>query len=162
LEVIPLFHIGDKVFCPLHGAGIIKEIKEICVSDDPRPYYVINLPITGLSVMYPVGQTESGLRHIISEKEARSIIDSFAVEEPDDEKNWSKRYRDNMNRLKSGNVYETARVMKCLIVRNHRKGLSAGERKMLQSAKQILISELMLSLDMNRPEIELKISKVMD
>lgn len=156
-----MFHIGDKVFCPLHGAGIVKEIKEICVSDDPRPYYVIDLPITGLSVMYPVGQTGSGLRHIISETEARSIIDSFSEHEPEDEKNWSKRYRDNMARLKSGDIRQAARVMKCLILRNHQKSLSAGERKMLQSAKQILISELMLSLNTNRPDIERRITKAM-
>lgn len=158
-----MFCIGDKVFCPLHGAGVVKEIKEICLTDDPQPYYVINLPVTGLSVMYPVKQKDTGLRHIINESEANLIIKSFSEDEPEEEeKNWSKRYRDNMTRLKSGDVRQAARVMKGLIIRNHQKSLSAGERKMLQSAKQILISELMLSLDASRPDIEHRITKAMD
>lgn len=150
-----MFSIGDKVACPLHGAGIIENIEKRQSLNKQTDYLVVRLLGLGMRIIIPVASAyESGIRNVISKDDAKKLLLSFPELDFEFENNWTKRYRENMERLKSGNITEVARVYKFLAERNKEKGLSAGERKMLQSSKQILISELMLSLDCPKVEAE--------
>ena len=150
-----MFSIGDKVVYPMHGAGIIESIEEREILGETRKYYVMKIPVGEMKVMIPTNNVEGiGIRDIIDKKAADKVFKSLESECDEQTANWNKRYRENMDKIKSGNVYEVADVVKHLVVRERSKGLSTGERKMLNSAKQILISELVLAKDMNPVDVE--------
>ena len=103
------------------------------------------------------GSAEIGVRPVMDAAEADQILDALPDIEVDADPNWNRRYRENMLRLKSGDLMEVARVMKSLMLRDGERGLSTGERKMLHSAKQILISEIVMSEGSNYEDIERRI-----
>lgn len=150
-----MFLIGDLIAHPLHGAGIIESVVKKRISGAEREYYVLKLPVGDMVVMVPVEGCENiGVRHIISKGEAKEIIQNFNKIEVNNSQNWNKRYRENMSKIKSGKLLEVAEVVKSLMLRDAERGLSTGERKMLHSAKQILISELVIVLDSDYNQIE--------
>ncbi|MBR2895168.1 MAG: CarD family transcriptional regulator, partial [Oscillospiraceae bacterium] len=125
-------------------------------------YYVFKMPVGGLVLKIPVTSSGViGLRSIISREEAQELMKKIADMDVDMTSNWNHRYRENMERLKSGNLYEVARVIKGLTYRDSEKTLSNGERKMLHTAKQILISELVLSTEQDSREVERQIYAAM-
>jgi CarD family transcriptional regulator len=147
---------------PMHGAGIIDSIEEKRINGQTRQYYVLKMPTGGMVVMIPTESSEAiGVRPIVDSEAAESLINSIAQIEADMTSNWNRRYRENMQRLKSGDLLEVARVVKGLMTRDVEKGLSTGERKMLHSAKQILISELVLSQKTSYEEVEMRINAVL-
>ena len=154
-----MFHIGDKIVHPMHGAGVIDSIATQRVNGVVRDYYVLKLPVGGMQVMVPTeNSAEIGVRPIVAAGKAEEIIAALRDIQVENDSNWNRRYRENMLRLKSGDLMEVARVMKGLILRDEKKGLSTGERKMLHSAKQILISEIVLSQNASYEEIEGRIN----
>ena len=111
-----------------------------------KEYYVFKMPVGGLTLKIPVSNCQAiGIRAIISPAEAEAFFEKIPMLEVEPNNNWNKRYQENLSRLKSGDLNEVARVVKGLMRRESRRGLSTGERKMLHSAKQILISEIVLS-----------------
>ncbi len=153
-EVI-MFSVGDKIAHPMHGAGVIAGIEERKINGTVRNYYILKMPVGGMLVMIPTeNSAEIGVRPIINAEEADHILEALPDMEVDMTSNWNRRYRENMLRIKSGDLMEVARVIKGLVARDHAKGLSTGERKMLYSAKQILISEIVLSKSSSYDEIE--------
>lgn len=147
---------------PLHGAGIIDRIEEKKINGVTRKYYVFKMPLGGMLVMIPIENSEEiGVRPIIKPDEADMLMEALSDIKIDMTKNWNRRYRENMLRIKSGDLMEVARVVKGLMARDNDKGLSTGERKMLRSAKQILISEIVLSTSQNYEEVEEKINKAL-
>ena len=141
-----MYRIGDFVVHPMHGAGKIEDIVEEKVEGVRKEYYVFSMPVGGLVLKIPtVGAGTDGMRPVISRGEAQELMDAIPALSVEANSNWNKRYQENMNRLKSGNLYEVARVIKGLVRRESRKGLSTGERKMLYNAKQIMISEIVLA-----------------
>ncbi len=154
-----MFQVGDKIVHPMHGAGVIDGIVENKVNGVMRSYYVLKLPIGGMMVMIPTENcVEIGVRPIIDKKQGDEVIEAIGKIEVEMDQNWNRRYRDNMSRLKSGDLLEVAHVVKGLMLRDVTRGLSNGERKMLHSAKQILISELVLSQSSSYEEIEERIN----
>lgn len=154
-----MFSIGDRIAHPMHGAGIIESIVLRKVDGEEREYYVLKLPVGDMLVMIPVDATENiGVRPIVEADVAADIIDSFASLDVNMTQNWNKRYRENMEKIKSGDLMEVASVIKGLMIRETDKGLSTGERKMLHSAKQILISEIVLSECSSYEEVEKRIN----
>ena len=150
-----MYHIGDKIVHPMHGAGIVDNIVENKINGVVRQYYVLKLPVGGMTVMIPTENSdEIGVRDVVCEETAEKLLQAMATIEVDVTQNWNRRYRENMLRIKSGDLLEVARVVKCLMARDRDKGLSTGERKMLHSAKQILISELVISKNSSYDEIE--------
>jgi CarD family transcriptional regulator len=150
-----MFAIGDKIVYPMHGAGIIESIEEKEILGERKQYYVMKMPIGDMKVMIPICNASCiGIREIINKKDADAVFDSLEGESYEQNSNWNKRYRENMNKIRSGNVFEVAEVVKSLILRERSKGLSTGERKMLNSAKQILISELVLAKNMSPVDVE--------
>ena len=154
-----MFQIGDKIVHPMHGAGVIDSIATQRVNGVVRDYYVLKLPVGGMQVMVPTeNSAEIGVRPMVAAGKAEEIIAALRDIQVENDSNWNRRYRENMLRLKSGDLMEVARVMKGLILRDEKKGLSTGERKMLHSAKQILISEIVLSQNASYEEIEGRIN----
>ncbi|MDK2798747.1 MAG: CarD family transcriptional regulator [Clostridiales bacterium] len=150
-----MYNIGDKIVYPMHGAGIIESIEEKEILGKRQRYYIMKMPIGDMKVMIPMESiNEIGIREVINQQEAESVINIFKSSQTDMCNNWNKRYRENMGKIKSGNIYEVAQVVKNLMYRDKIKGLSTGERKMLSNAKQILISELVLAKGVEQSEIE--------
>lgn len=150
-----MFNIGDKIVYPMHGAGIIEAIEEKEILGKKRKYYIMRLPLGDMKVMIPIDNTDNiGLREVISEKEFAMVVDILKGERSKMSNNWNRRYRANMDKIKSGDIYEVAEVVRNLLLLDRDKGLSTGERKMLNSAKQILISEFSLVRNLNEEQAE--------
>lgn len=150
------YDIGDKVLYPMHGAGEIVGVEEKEILGQIQSYYVLKLPNSAMKVMVPTLKLEEvGLRNIIDIESAMSVIEKFEDDSDEEtEHNWNKRYRENMARLKTGDIYQVLDVVKNLTLRDKKKGLSTGERKMLASSKQILFSELILATGKTEKELE--------
>ncbi|MBF7082823.1 CarD family transcriptional regulator [Desulfallas sp. Bu1-1] len=144
-----MFKIGDKVVYPMHGAGIIEAIEEKEVLGETRQYYILRLPVGDMKVMIPIATCkEVGLREVIDDEGVKRVFGILRGQSTSMSDNWNKRYRANLEKIKSGNIYEVAEVVRNLVYRDKEKGLSSGERKMLENARQILISELVLAMGM--------------
>ena len=149
------YQVGDRIAHPLHGAGEIRAVERKRVEGQNRDYYVLHVSRGEMKVLIPVDACEQiGVRPIISAAEAEAVFQALPGLTPQEEANWNRRYRDNMRQLKSGELLKTASVVKSLALRERRTGLSNGERKMLHSAKQILLSEMMLALDESFEDVE--------
>lgn len=150
-----MFQVGDKVVHPKHGAGVIDRIVEERINGRTQTYYVFSMPVSGLVLKIPTEKSHLvGLRPVMDAAEAAAVIGSLESLSTDETSNWNKRYRENMERLKSGDLYQVARVIKCLMLRDAERGLSTGERKMLHSAKQIFLSEMVLATGENYRSME--------
>ena len=154
-----MFQVGDKIVHPMHGAGVVDSIVQKKVNGVVREYYILKLPVGGMLVMIPTANSEEiVVRPVCRREEADRVLAAIPDIEVDMTQNWNRRYRENMLRLKSGDLLEVARVVKGLMLRDTDRGLSTGERKMLHSAKQILISELVLSENSSYEDIEARIN----
>lgn len=150
-----MFSIGDRVVYPMHGAGIIDGIEEKEILGETRSYFVLHMPLKSMKVLLPVDNMESlGIRKIMSRETFDEVIKVLENEEFDLQTNWNRRYRANMEKVKTGDIFEVATVVRDLIHIDREKGLSTGERKMLSNTKQILISEMILAVDVNEKEAE--------
>ena len=155
-----MYNIGDKIFYPMHGAGVVEAIDEKNVFGKVMTYYCLKMPVGEMNLMIPVDNIEqTGLRDVITREEAMGIIGKMPGLEVPVCENWNKRYRDNLVLLKSGDILEVAQVVKMLLLRERERSLSTGERKMLMSAKNILISEIVLAAGMEKEEAELLIEE---
>ena len=149
-----MYNVGDKVVYPMHGAGEIVGIEEREILNEKQSYYILKMP-GEVKVMVPISTAEQhGIRNVIDKAEAEKVINVLEQDETEMEKNWNKRYRENMDKMKSGNIYEIADVVRNLSFKQKEKGLSTGEKKMLHNAKQILVSELVLAEHATQDEVE--------
>lgn len=153
-----LYQVGDKIVHPMHGAGVIDSIIQKKMSGVVRDYYSLKLPTGSMLVLIPTDHTEEiGVRPVMDAAGADAVLDAMKEIDVEVTQNWNQRYRENMLRLKSGDLLEVARVVKGLLQRDNERGLSTAERKMLHSAKQILISELVLSQDSSYEAMEKRV-----
>ena len=149
-----MFNIGDKVVYPMHGAGIIQDIEEKNILGEKTAYYIIKMP-GEVKVMVPTAKAEEiGMRNIIDGETASKVFQVLETDSTEMSLNWNKRYRDNMEKMKSGDIYEVADVVRNLSFKQKERGLSTGEKKMLLNAKQILVSELTLAENAQKEAIE--------
>lgn len=157
-----MFDVGDKVVYPMHGAGTIDSIDKKNILDEEVEYINISMP-GGVKVMVPRNQAaKQGLRNIISQDEVEKVFCILETDETAMSDNWNKRYRDNMEKMKSGDIYEVADVVRNLSFKQKEKGLSTGEKKMLNNAKQILVSELVLVENTTSNEMEQLVDNKID
>lgn len=144
-----MFKIGDKVVYPMHGAGVIEAIEEKEILGKRQQYYVLRLPIGNMKVMVPIANGEEiGLREVIPRDEVPKVFSVLRGKSSQMPGNWNRRYRANLEKMKSGNIFQVAEVVRNLARREREKGLSSGEKRMLESARQILISELVLATEL--------------
>lgn len=157
-----MYLVGDKVVHPMHGAGVIEGITEERISGRKASYYVFRMPVGGLVLKIPTDNCGSiGVRTLSSVEEIEQVLAQIPEMDADMTANWNHRYRENMQRIKSGDLLEVARVIKGLMWRDAQRGLSNGERKMLHTAKQILISEIVLVHDGVYQEMERLLNEAM-
>ena len=157
-----MFSIGDLVVHPMHGAGVIDDIVRERVAGTTKEYYVFKMPMGGLILKIPTENSHAiGIRKVISKAEADELLEEIPAIAVEHNANWNKRYQENLLRLKSGDLREVAQVIKGLMRRDTLRGLSTGERKMLHSAKQIMISELVLVLGSDYKSVEGQLDRVM-
>lgn len=142
-----MYKIGDKLVHPSYGAGELKSIEQMMSSygmdATKKEYYILEMFLNGERIMVPVENAEAvGIRPIIKKKEVQSVIELLDSTPDMTVDNWTKRHHDNLEKIKSGDVYALTEVIRDLYYRNISKGLSSRERKMLINAKRILLSEL--------------------
>ncbi len=149
------FEIGDSVVYPHHGAGrvIRKEQKEVL--GESREYLTIKILHNDMTVMVPTENAAlAGLRRVIDEETVKKVLAVLQDECSEMPKNWNRRFKHNRDKIKTGDIYELAEVVRNLAIREAEKGLSTGEKQMYTRAKKILASELMYALAMNEEEVE--------
>lgn len=149
-----MFNVGDFIVYPMHGAGKINAIEEKDILGKKESYYILEMP-GQVKVMVPTEKAEQiGVRNIIDKSATDKVFSILEEDETEMSMNWNKRYRDNMDKMKSGDIYEVADVVRNLSFKQKEKGLSTGEKKMLINAKQILVSELVLAERSSYEEME--------
>ena len=149
------FEIGDNVVYPHHGAGKVlrKEVKDIL--GEQREYLTIKILHNDMTVMVPTeNAARAGLRRVIDEDTVKKVIAVLQDECSEMPKNWNRRFKHNRDKIKTGDIYELAEVVRNLAIREADKGLSTGEKQMFTRAKKILASELMYALEMDAEEVE--------
>lgn len=146
----------------MHGAGVIESVEEREILGEIRRYYVMRMPIGEMKVMVPISNVNDiGLRKVIDEDGVSKVLTILQDKNSPMSANWNRRYRSNMEKIKSGNVFELAEVVRNLWARDKEKGLSTGEKKMLDNARQILVSELVLAKDSKEDNIRDMIEEYM-
>ncbi len=149
-----MFKVGDKIVYPMHGAGVIENIEEKSILDEKQTYYIIKMP-GEVKVMVPTAKAEEiGVRNIIDKETAGKVIGVLEQDSTEMSMKWNKRYRDNVEKMKSGDIFEIADIVRNLSFKQKEKSLSTTEKKMLLNAKQILVSELVLAQDSTTENIE--------
>jgi len=142
-----MFSIGDKVVYPMQGAGIIEKIESQHILGEDREYFVLRSPYSDMKIMVPVMTcAQTGVRAVIGAEDISAVIEVLKEPSTEMNSNWNRRYRENMDRLKTGDAREVAGVVRNLLRIERVKSLSAGEKKMLTNARRILASEFVMVL----------------
>jgi CarD family transcriptional regulator len=156
------FDVGDKVVYPHHGAAVVERREVRADFGEQREYLVLRLAYGDLTLKVPVDSTgDVGIREVINDEEVEEV---FAVLRKKDVRmptNWSRRYKNHVEKLKSGDIYQVAEVVRNLSNRDKDKGLSAGEKRMLNRARQILVSELTFAIGVSEAEAEKKLDEAL-
>ena len=140
-----MYKVGDKISHPIHGAGIISDIETKEILGEEMDFYAIEIPANKMKIFVSTDKAdEVGIRKILSKKEMDSVIKGLAVPMEKRNINWMERTRDNEAKLQTRNINEVAMVYKELYKLNNEKGLSSTEKRMYQTARQILVSEVSL------------------
>ena len=156
------FRVGDKVVYPHHGAAIIQGLEEKELYGVKKEYFILRLAYGDLTLMVPADNTEEvGIRDVIAGKELDKVFKVLKAKECRMPSNWSRRFKTHVEKLRSGDIYQVAEVVRNLARREKEKGLSAGEKRMLSRARQILISEVTFAADVNEEEAEKMLDKVL-
>ena len=156
------FKVGDCAVYPAHGVAVVRRIEDREVGGKIKRFYVLQVVDNQMTIMVPTDNASSvGLREIISDKEVSNvyrILKNRTVKI--DQTTWNRRYREYMEKIKTGSVYEIAEVLRNLFLLRHSKDLSFGERKMLDQAKHLLVKEISLARQTNEETIELEIQTI--
>jgi len=157
------FAVGDKVVYPHHGAAIIEAKEKRIFEEKKTDYFVLRITYGDLKVSIPVDKAEEiGLRDVINDEEVEEVFTVLRKKEARMPTNWSRRFKNHVEKLKSGDIYQVAEVVRNLSLREADKGLSAGEKRMLARARQILVSELTFALNVDEETAEVRLDAVLD
>ena len=149
------FHIGDKVVYPNHGVGIIEQISSRTIGATVEKFYLLKIKASSLKVMVPFHNVDMvGLRRVVRNGEIQKIIDFLTDGECDNNADWKYRFKENSDRMRTGSLLDVAAVLKGLLLLNQSKPLSFREKKMLERARYLLVSELAMARNVEEPEIE--------
>jgi len=158
-----VFRKGDTVVHPEHGAAVIQELRERELFGEKRKFFVLRVAYGDLTLMVPVDNTkEVGLREVVSKSEVKKVLKVLRQDESKMAANWSRRFKNNIEKLRSGDIYQVAEVVRNLSIREREKGLSAGEKRMVTKARQILVSELCCAATCSEEEAEAMIDKILE
>ena len=158
-----MYSVGDKVVYPHHGAGKIMKIEQKDVLGQQRDYLTIQILHNDMTVMVPVENADrAGLRKVVEADVVEQVLEVLRGDPTKMPKNWSRRYKHNRDKLKTGDIFEVAEVVRNLAIRHADKGLSTGEKQMFSKAKKILASELMYARDFNEDEATAFLEEVLE
>lgn len=158
-----MYSVGDKVVYPHHGAGMIMKIEQKDVLGQQRDYLTIQILHNDMTVMVPVENADrAGLRKVVESDVVDQVLEVLRGDPTKMPKNWSRRYKHNRDKLKTGDIFEVAEVVRNLAIRHADKGLSTGEKQMFSKAKKILASELMYARDFNEDEATAFLEEVLE
>ncbi|MDO4661658.1 MAG: CarD family transcriptional regulator [Tissierellia bacterium] len=150
-----MFKIGDKIVYPMHGAGVIKGIETKDFLGKEKKYYIFEMPIGNLSISIPMNNIDNmNVRNIITKEEGKQVIDILNSKPSEMTSNWSQRYRENQEIIKTGDAFKIAEIVRNLIHYDKEKGLSTTEKKLLNQARRIIASELVMSGAITRQKAE--------
>lgn len=150
-----MFSIGDIICYPMHGVGTVEAIEQHTVLGESADYYSLRFSNGRMTALVPVATAEKvGMRSLICPDECEKVISYMHTEGDRGSDNWNQRYRENLDKLRAGDIYGVADVVKCLKIRESERGLSAGERKMLLMARSIIVTELSSVMQKEPAEIE--------
>ncbi|HET8606406.1 MAG TPA: CarD family transcriptional regulator [Gaiellaceae bacterium] len=148
-----MYKVGDKVVYPHHGAGTVVKREEREVLGQKREYLTIQILHNDMTVQVPADNAEKvGLRGVIDEQQVARVLEYLTSGGTQMPKNWNRRFKHNRDKMKTGDIFELAEVVRNLSLRDHEKGLSTGEKQMFVKAKKILASELMYAKGMDEDE----------
>jgi CarD family transcriptional regulator len=148
-----LYKVGDKVVYPHHGAGTVVKREKREVLGEKREYLTIKILHNDMTVNVPAENAERvGLRKVIDEEAVKKVVKYLTSGGTEMPKNWNRRFKHNRDKMKTGDIYELAEVVRNLALRDGEKGLSTGEKQMYVKAKKILASELMYAKNMSEDE----------
>jgi CarD family transcriptional regulator len=149
------FHIGDKVVYPNHGVGIIEQISSRSIGATVEKFYLLNIKSSSLKVMVPCHNVGSvGIRRVVRNGEVQKILDFLSISENLSTADWKDRFKENSDRMRTGSLFEVAGVLKSLIALHQAKPLSFREKKMLERARYLLVSELAMSRNCEDSKVE--------
>ena len=157
------FRKGDTVVHPEHGAAVVEELREKEFLGEKRTYLVLRVVYGDLTVLVPTDSTDQvGLRPVVSKNQVKKVLKVLTEDETSSAANWSRRFKNNIEKLRSGDIYQVAEVVRNLSIRERERGLSAGEKRMITKARQILVSELAYATGGTEEKAEAMIDKVLD
>ncbi|MFM1515389.1 CarD family transcriptional regulator [Helcococcus ovis] len=146
-----MYNIGDKIVYSIHGAGTIEDIQEIEILGNTEMFYILRFPINDITISVPVTESEK-IRPVITKEEGKAVMEILRSDVTEMSQNWGKRFRDNLEHIKTGNIFEIADIVRNLSILSQKKGLSASENKMLINAKRVMVSELVIVGSMTKEE----------
>lgn len=156
------FRVGDIAVYPAHGVGEVQSIETREIAGNKHQFYILKIIDSGMTIMVPVHGVKSvGLRDIIDSSEVSAVYE--ILQERDisiNEQTWNRRYREYMEKIKTGSIYEIAEVLRDLMLLRYEKELSFGERKMLDTAKSLIVKELAIAKEIEEPEIADEIEEI--
>jgi CarD family transcriptional regulator len=156
------FEVGDSVVYPHHGAGKVLRKEEKELLGERREYLTIKILHNDMTVMVPTANAaRAGLRRVIDEETVQKVLAVLSDECSEMPKNWNRRYKHNRDKIKTGDIYELAEVVRNLAIRESQKGLSTGEKQMFTRARKILASELMYALEMDEEQVDAHLTKLL-
>jgi CarD family transcriptional regulator, regulator of rRNA transcription len=156
------FQIGDKVVYPNHGVGIIEQISSRTIGASVERFYLLKIKSSNLKVMVPFQNIDSvGLRRVVRNGEIQKILDFLTDGKCENNSDWKYRFKENSDRMRTGSLLEVAGVLKSLLILNQTKPLSFREKKMLERARYLLVSELAMAKNAAEPDIEDLLSKAL-
>jgi CarD family transcriptional regulator len=149
------FHIGDKVVYPNHGVGVIEQISSRSIGATIERFYLLNIKASSLKVMVPCQNAGSvGLRRVVRNGEIQKVLDALSIGENGGNGDWKDRFKENSERMRTGSLLEVASVLKSLIALHQAKPLSFREKKMLERARYLLVSELAMARNCDESQVE--------
>lgn len=150
-----MFKIGDKIVYPMHGAGIIDSVETKEFLGEEKEYFILKMPIGNMYISIPKANiNKMNIRDVISKKEGEEILAILEQDPKDLNSNWNLRYRENQEILKTGDIFKIANMVRDLVALDDDKGLSTTEKKLLNRARRIMASELVMSGSLERDEAE--------
>lgn len=157
------YKVGDQVVYPHHGVATIERIEDKAVLGDKKTYLVLRLDAGDLTLMVPADSCEEvGIRNLINKDQVDGVLKVLRKGEvTDNAENWSRRFKANSEKLKSGDIQQVAEVVRNLSIRERDKGLSTGEKRMLNKARQILAGEIAVALSVEADEAEAVLEKAL-
>jgi CarD family transcriptional regulator len=157
-----VFHIGDRVVYPNHGVGVIEQISSRTMGETIEKFYLLKIKASSLKVMVPFHNvTTVGLRPVVRNGEVQKIVDYLSTGECNNAQDWKDRFKENSERMRTGFLLDVAAVLKSLLMLGQSKSLSFREKKMLERARYLLVSELAISRSVDEVQIEQVLAKAL-